>query len=69
MTLMDFDDDTDPDKLAILEELEYRCQGSPSIAHRVQSLLTAAGLPCQTSSTRGMDHGHFHPALSLFLVN
>ena len=56
-TLMDFDDDTDPDKLKILESLNYPCRGSPTVAREVANRIRAAGLKCDESPTRGMDHG------------
>lgn len=56
-TIMDFDDDTDPDKLAKLEKLRYKCPGSPALAHRVSALLGSAGLHCTVSDSRGLDHG------------
>jgi aromatic ring-opening dioxygenase catalytic subunit (LigB family) len=35
--------------------------GSPSLAERVTSLLSAAGIPFSTNSERGFDHGTFVP--------
>ena len=65
-TLMDFDDDTDPEKLLLLQKLEYPCRGSPEVAQRVSVLLQAAGLPCTTSPHRGMDHGVWTPLYVMY---
>lgn len=35
-TIYDFDDDTDPEKLKLLETLTYPCDGSPSVAQEVR---------------------------------
>eukprot|EP00658_Telonema_sp_P-2_P047599 TRINITY_DN36212_c0_g1_i1.p1 TRINITY_DN36212_c0_g1~~TRINITY_DN36212_c0_g1_i1.p1 ORF type:complete len:243 (+),score=50.51 TRINITY_DN36212_c0_g1_i1:28-756(+) len=66
VTLMDFDDDTDPDKLVELEKLGYPCNGSPGMAQRVASLLGAAGLECGISHDRGLDHGVWTPLYVMY---
>jgi aromatic ring-opening dioxygenase catalytic subunit (LigB family) len=47
-------------------KLKYPAPGSPPLARRTVDLLTAAGLPAGTSSTRGFDHGIFIPFLLLW---
>ena len=42
-------------------ELKYDCPGSPELADEVQSLLKAAGIPCKSTTSRGLDHGVFIP--------
>jgi aromatic ring-opening dioxygenase catalytic subunit (LigB family) len=42
-------------------KLQYPAPGSPELAHRVQTLLTDAGLPANIDSQRGLDHGVFIP--------
>lgn len=42
-------------------QLTYPAPGAPALAARVQQLLTAAGLPAQSDTQRGWDHGVFIP--------
>jgi len=44
-----------------LYELTYPALGSPELSDRVVSLLTEAGIPCQTHPSRGLDHGVWTP--------
>lgn len=44
---------------------KYPAAGSPELAKRVQTLLGDAGLPCNTDSKRGWDHGVFVPLMLL----
>lgn len=41
--------------------VQYPAPGSPALAERVVELLGAAGIACETTSTRGLDHGAFVP--------
>jgi aromatic ring-opening dioxygenase catalytic subunit (LigB family) len=41
--------------------LRFDAPGSPELAHRVRSLLEAAGLPAAEDAARGYDHGVFVP--------
>lgn len=47
-------------------ELSYPAPGAPELARRIVDLLTAAGLPARTDSSRGFDHGVFIPFLLIF---
>jgi aromatic ring-opening dioxygenase catalytic subunit (LigB family) len=47
-------------------ELKYPAPGSPELADRIVSLLTAAGIPARKDSQRGFDHGVFIPLLVAF---
>jgi aromatic ring-opening dioxygenase catalytic subunit (LigB family) len=47
-------------------ELTYAAPGEPALAHRIQSLLQAAGLPSQAHADRGWDHGVFIPLLLMY---
>ena len=47
-------------------QLDYAAPGSPVLAARVQSLLTAAGLPTGSDARRGWDHGVFIPLKVMF---
>lgn len=47
-------------------ELKYPAPGAPDVANRIVELLTEAGIPARTSSTRGFDHGVFIPLLVAF---
>lgn len=44
-------------------DLKFPARGSPEVAARVISLLTAAGIPCEPELARGFDHGVFVPLL------
>ena len=42
----------------------YDCPGpSPALGARIQSLLSAEGIPCEGDAARGLDHGVFVPLL------
>ena len=41
--------------------VKYPAPGSPALAERVRSLVTAAGMVCRTDTQRGFDHGTFVP--------
>ncbi len=47
-------------------ELKYPAPGAPALAQRIVDLLTAAGLPARTDTTRGFDHGIFIPFLLIY---
>lgn len=46
--------------------LQYPAPGSPELAHRVQELLSAAGIESASNTTRGLDHGVFVPFKLVF---
>jgi 4,5-DOPA dioxygenase extradiol len=46
-----------------LYQLSYPAPGAPDLANRVVTLLTQAGIPCQTHPSRGLDHGAWTPLL------
>lgn len=46
--------------------LDYPAPGSPLLAERVESLLSAAGLASHREPTRGFDHGMFIPLKLMF---
>ncbi len=41
--------------------VHYRSPGAPALAHQVQALIAAAGLPAAVDAERGYDHGMFSP--------
>ncbi|MFD1952599.1 DODA-type extradiol aromatic ring-opening family dioxygenase [Sphingomonas arantia] len=47
-------------------ELQYPAPGSAAVAARIVELLTDAGIPARTDTTRGFDHGVFIPFLLAF---
>jgi 4,5-DOPA dioxygenase extradiol len=47
----------------VLYQLTYPAPGAPELADRVVTLLTQAGIPCDTHPTRGLDHGTWTPLL------
>ncbi len=47
-------------------QLKWPAPGSPDLAARVQSLLTAAGIESRADAKRGFDHGVFVPLLLTF---
>nr|WP_315849171.1 class III extradiol ring-cleavage dioxygenase [uncultured Rhodoferax sp.] len=47
-------------------EVVYPAPGAPALAHRVQGLLEAAGLPVAQDPQRGYDHGTFVPLAVMF---
>jgi len=64
--LYDFDKDTDPAKLQLLQQLRYQCSGAPEIARRVAELLRGAGLACDEDGAQGLDHGVWTPLYVMF---
>jgi 4,5-DOPA dioxygenase extradiol len=44
-----------------LYRMRYRAQGAPGVAKRVRELLGDAGLACNISPKRGLDHGAWVP--------
>ncbi|MDJ0700983.1 MAG: class III extradiol ring-cleavage dioxygenase [Woeseiaceae bacterium] len=44
-----------------LYDITYPAPGDPALAHRVKSLLSAAGIPTQIDELRGLDHGAWVP--------
>lgn len=46
--------------------VHYDAPGSPELARRVQGLIEAAGLPAQTDTERGFDHGTFSPMVAIY---
>jgi aromatic ring-opening dioxygenase catalytic subunit (LigB family) len=46
--------------------LEYPAAGSPALASRVRTLLSAAGIASDEDAARGYDHGVFVPFLLMF---
>jgi aromatic ring-opening dioxygenase catalytic subunit (LigB family) len=42
-------------------EITWPAAGSPAVAARVMTLLSAAGIPCSCNPDRGFDHGTFVP--------
>jgi aromatic ring-opening dioxygenase catalytic subunit (LigB family) len=46
--------------------LSYPAPGAPELAHRVRSMLEAAGLPAGENDTRGYDHGVFIPFMLIY---
>jgi aromatic ring-opening dioxygenase catalytic subunit (LigB family) len=47
-------------------QLKYPAPGAPALAQHLVDLLRAAGLPAQTSTSRGFDHGIFIPFLLIY---
>ncbi len=44
-------------------QLQYAAAGAPALAARVRQLLTDAGILCNATQTRGLDHGVFIPLM------
>jgi 4,5-DOPA dioxygenase extradiol len=65
-TIYDFDDDTDPEKRKLLQQLTYPCPGSTAVAQRAAGLMRNAGIKCTENKHRGMDHGIFFFWLWIF---
>jgi 4,5-DOPA dioxygenase extradiol len=65
-TIYDFDDDTDPEKRKLLQQLSYPCPGSPAVAKRAASLLRNAGIECAENKHRGLDHGVWTPLYLMY---
>lgn len=49
-----------------LYRMHYPAPGSPALADRVMSLLSAAGIPATGDSRRGLDHGAWVPLSVMF---
>jgi 4,5-DOPA dioxygenase extradiol len=49
-----------------LYRITYPAQGDPDLARRVAGLVEAAGLPCDTDTGRGLDHGAWIPLMLMF---
>lgn len=49
-----------------LYALNYPAPGNPLLAHRVQSLLTAANIKVAVDPARGLDHGAWNPLLLMY---
>ncbi len=49
-----------------LYHIQYPVPGAVDLALRVQSLLAEAGLPSQTDSERGLDHGAWTPLMLMY---
>ena len=46
--------------------VQYPAPGAPEVAHRIDSLLSGAGLPTAIDPTRGFDHGTFSPLAVMY---
>ncbi|MHB8162922.1 MAG: DODA-type extradiol aromatic ring-opening family dioxygenase [Methanoregula sp.] len=46
--------------------ITYPAPGSPDLAHRVAGLVEEAGLPCDTDTGRGLDHGAWVPMMLMY---
>ncbi|MDD3352261.1 class III extradiol ring-cleavage dioxygenase [Zoogloea sp.] len=49
-----------------LYSMHYPAPGAPTLAARVADLLHSAGLPCEESPHRGLDHGAWIPLKAMF---
>jgi aromatic ring-opening dioxygenase catalytic subunit (LigB family) len=47
-------------------QVKYAAPGSPEIAHRVQALLEAKGMPVALDPERGFDHGTYAPLAVMY---
>jgi 4,5-DOPA dioxygenase extradiol len=47
----------------VLYHLSYPAPGAPDLAERVVTLLTQAGIACDTHPSRGLDHGTWTPLI------
>jgi aromatic ring-opening dioxygenase catalytic subunit (LigB family) len=47
-------------------QVVYPAPGAPVLAQRVQSLISAAGLPTRLNGQRGFDHGTFAPLVVMY---
>jgi 4,5-DOPA dioxygenase extradiol len=46
--------------------ITYPAPGAPELARRVAGLVEAAGLPCDTDTGRGLDHGAWIPMMLMY---
>jgi 4,5-DOPA dioxygenase extradiol len=46
--------------------ITYPAPGDPDLARRTASLVTAAGIPCDTDTGRGLDHGAWVPLMLMY---
>jgi 4,5-DOPA dioxygenase extradiol len=49
-----------------LYAITYPAPGDPALAARVAALVEAAGLPCDTDTGRGLDHGTWVPLMLMY---
>ena len=47
-------------------DIKYPVPGSPTVANKIHTLLTQAGIPCEKTDDRGLDHGVFVPLLLMY---
>ena len=47
-------------------QVHYDAPGSPELAHQVQQMIEAAGLPAGLDNDRGFDHGTFSPMAAIY---
>ncbi|MRH91220.1 dioxygenase [Nocardia sp. SYP-A9097] len=47
-------------------QVQYPAPGAPGLAHRVRTLLAAAGIPIRDVPARGLDHGAYVPLAEMF---
>lgn len=47
-------------------KIQYPAPGAPDLAHRVATMIAAAGLPVQQDAERGFDHGTFVPMAVMY---
>lgn len=48
-----------------LYQMSYPAPGAPALAERAHDLLTAAGIDCDVTGTRGLDHGAWIPLMEM----
>jgi 4,5-DOPA dioxygenase extradiol len=51
---------------AELYQMQYPAPGAPQLADRVTALLTDAGMQCEVSVDRGLDHGAWTPLILMY---
>jgi 4,5-DOPA dioxygenase extradiol len=49
-----------------LYQMQYPAPGAPKLAARVVELLADAGMPCEVSVVRGLDHGAWTPLILMY---
>ena len=49
-----------------LYDMQYPAPGSPDLAQQVAGLIAAAGIPCDTDTRRGFDHGAWVPLMLMY---